>query len=57
MPGATFTEGHQKSKSRKLFQKPVVPALQEAGVDAKDISDCFAPVVVDPAFKNSIINK
>jgi len=35
----------------------VVPALQEAGVDAKDITDCFAPVVVDPAFKNSIINK
>lgn len=35
----------------------VVPALQEAGVDAKDISDCFAPVVVDPAFKNSIIDK
>jgi truncated hemoglobin YjbI len=35
----------------------VVPALTEVGVETKDITECFAPVVTDPAFKNSIINK
>jgi Bacterial-like globin len=35
----------------------VVPALSENGVPQSDIEDCFAPPVVDPAFKNSIINR
>jgi hypothetical protein len=35
----------------------VVPALSENGVPQADIENCFAPPVVDPAFKNSIINR
>jgi hypothetical protein len=33
----------------------VVPALQDVGVEAADISDCFAPPVTDPAFKASMV--
>jgi hemoglobin len=33
----------------------VVPALADVGVEAADISDCFAPPVVDPAFKGSMV--
>ena len=35
----------------------IVPALQSAGVDAHDITDCFAPPVVDPAFKATMVGK
>jgi len=35
----------------------VVPALSENGVAQADIENCFAPPVVDTAFKNSIINR
>ncbi len=35
----------------------VVPALVDNGVPMADIEDCFAPPVVDEAFKNSIINR
>jgi hypothetical protein len=33
----------------------IVPVLTEAGVSEDDITDCFAPPVVDPAFKASIV--
>jgi hemoglobin len=33
----------------------IVPALQDAGVDPDDITDCFAPPVTDPAFKASMV--
>jgi Bacterial-like globin len=33
----------------------VVPALKDAGVNMKDITDCFAPVVTDPAFVKTIV--
>ena len=39
----------------KFITLAVVPALTEAGVDPKDISDCFAPVVTDPAFVATIV--
>jgi hemoglobin len=35
----------------------IVPALQSAGVDADDITDCFAPPVVDASFKASMVGK
>jgi hypothetical protein len=35
----------------------VVPALTDNGVTADDVSSCFAPIVVDAAFKNSIVGK
>ncbi len=35
----------------------VVPALSKAGVPEKDITDCFAPPVVDPAFVADIVTK
>jgi Bacterial-like globin len=35
----------------------IVPALQDVGVEAADITDCFAPPVVDPAFKASMVGK
>ncbi len=35
----------------------IVPALQTAGVPAADITGCFAPPVVDAAFKASMVNK
>ena len=35
----------------------IVPALAENGVPADDISMCFAPPVVDPAFKASIVGR
>lgn len=35
----------------------VVPALVDNGVPTADIENCFAPPVVDEAFKNSIINR
>jgi len=35
----------------------VVPALASSGVPTADISSCFAPVVIDPAFKASIVGK
>jgi len=35
----------------------VVPALAENGVPESDIMNCFAPPVVDPAFKASIVGK
>ncbi len=33
----------------------IVPALQTVGVEAADISDCFAPPVTDPDFKASMV--
>lgn len=33
----------------------IVPALTSSGVPEGDVSSCFAPVVVDPAFKASIV--
>jgi hypothetical protein len=33
----------------------VVPALTTNGVPTGDVSSCFAPVLVDPSFKNKII--
>jgi hypothetical protein len=33
----------------------IVPALQDAGVDGDDITDCFAPPVTDPAFKATMV--
>jgi hypothetical protein len=35
----------------------VVTALKESGVADDDIKNCFAPPVVDPAFKASIVGK
>ncbi len=35
----------------------VVPALQDAGVDPDDITNCFAPPVTDASFKASMLNK
>jgi hypothetical protein len=35
----------------------IVPALQSAGVDPDDIEDCFAPPVIDPAFKATMVGK
>lgn len=35
----------------------VVPALAESGVAESDIADCFAPPVVDPAFKATIVEE
>jgi Bacterial-like globin len=35
----------------------VVPSLQAVGVPADDITNCFAPPMVDPAFKASMVGK
>ncbi len=35
----------------------IVPALSDNGVPQADIDDCFAPPVVDPAFKASIVGQ
>ena len=35
----------------------IVPALQSVGVPASDINNCFAPPVVDAAFKASMVGK
>ncbi len=35
----------------------VVPALADSGVPETDITDCFAPPVVDPAFVASIVGQ
>lgn len=35
----------------------IVPALADSGVPMDDISSCFAPPVVDAAFKASIVGK
>lgn len=35
----------------------VVPALQSVGVPAADINNCFAPPMVDAAFKASMVRK
>jgi hypothetical protein len=35
----------------------VVPALTDNGVPMEDVSSCFAPILVDPAFKSSIVGK
>lgn len=35
----------------------VVPALADSGVPEEDITDCFAPPVLDPTFKASIVNQ
>jgi hypothetical protein len=35
----------------------VVPALTKNGVTMADVSSCFAPPLVDPAFKASIVGK
>ncbi len=35
----------------------IVPALTSSGVPSDDVSSCFAPVVVDPTFKASIVGK
>lgn len=35
----------------------IVPALQSVGVAASDITDCFAPPVVDAQFKASMVGK
>lgn len=35
----------------------IVPALTSKGVPAGDVSSCFAPIIVDPAFKASIVGK
>jgi hypothetical protein len=35
----------------------VVPALTDNGVPADDVSSCFAPVLLDAAFKASIVGK
>lgn len=40
-----------------FIMNQVVPALTESGVTADDVSSCFAPIVVDPAFKASIVGK
>ncbi len=35
----------------------IVPALTKSGVPMDDISSCFAPIVVDPAVKASIVGQ
>lgn len=35
----------------------VVPALTDNGVPMSDVSSCFAPILVDPTFKASIVGK
>lgn len=35
----------------------VVPSLVENGVPTSDINDCFAPPLLDPAFKASIVEE
>jgi hypothetical protein len=35
----------------------IVPALADSGVPEEDITDCFAPPVLDENFKNSIVNR
>ena len=35
----------------------VVPALSDVGVTMDDITMCFAPVVTDPAFVSTIVEK
>jgi hemoglobin len=35
----------------------IVPALQAVGVAGDDITNCFAPPVVDPAFKATMVGK
>jgi hypothetical protein len=35
----------------------VLPALTSSGVPGEDITMCFAPPVVDPAFVGSIVGK
>jgi hypothetical protein len=35
----------------------VVPALSQSGVPMSDITNCFAPPVVDPMFVSTIVGK
>ncbi len=35
----------------------IVPALEQSGVPASDVSACFAPVVTDPTFVDQIVNR
>lgn len=40
-----------------FIMNQVVPALTDSGVTQADVSSCFAPIVVAPAFKASIVGK
>lgn len=40
-----------------FIMNQVVPALTDSGVKETDVSSCFAPIVVAPAFKASIVGK
>lgn len=58
--GPTMVEAHTglaiTSEQYDYFiASVVVPALVENGVPEDDITNCFAPPVVDPAFKASIV--
>jgi len=60
--GPTMEEAHEglaiTSEQYDYFiASVVVPALVDNGVPMSDIQDCFAPPVVDQAFKNSIIDR
>ena len=35
----------------------IVPALEQSGVPASDVTACFAPVVTDPSFVDDIVNR
>jgi hypothetical protein len=35
----------------------IVPALEQSGVPASDVTACFAPVVTDPSFVDQIVNR
>jgi hypothetical protein len=40
-----------------FIMKQVVPALTDNGVTSDDVTSCFAPIVLDPDFKASIVGK
>ena len=60
--GQTMKEAHTglgitTAQYNAFIGMVVVPALTDAGVSMDDITMCFAPVVTDPAFMATIVEK
>ena len=58
--GPTMEEAHEglnitSDQYDYFVTEIIVPVLTDAGVEEDDITNCFAPPVVDPAFKASIV--
>jgi hypothetical protein len=57
MPAAHAGLGITSAQYDYFLTSVVVPALTGAGVPSGDVSSCFAPPLVDPAFKASIVGQ